>query len=64
MALELIIMAVSLAIAVVGLLLARRMYVPNLPLSSRMVESFGPIHKIVYNKYWMAEIYDFLFVIP
>lgn len=61
-ALELILMAVSLGIAVFGLLLARWMYVTEPSAASRMVEKFGPIHKIVYNKYWMDEIYDFLFV--
>jgi NADH-quinone oxidoreductase subunit L len=60
--LELGLMGVSLGIAIFGLLLARRMYVVEPAAASRAVEKFGPIHKIVYNKYWMDEIYDFLFV--
>jgi NADH-quinone oxidoreductase subunit L len=60
--LEVALMLVSLGIAIFGLLLARWMYVTKPSVASEMVERFGPIHKIVYNKYWMDEIYDFLFV--
>jgi NADH-quinone oxidoreductase subunit L len=61
-ALEVGLMGVSLGIAIFGLLLARWMYIKEPSVASRMVERFGPIHKIVYNKYWMDEIFDFLFV--
>ena len=27
-----------------------------------MVERFGGLHTLVYNKYWIDELYDFLFV--
>ncbi|MFC1836000.1 NADH-quinone oxidoreductase subunit L [Thermodesulfobacteriota bacterium] len=60
--LELILMAVSLGIAVVGLLLARKMYITEPSLPDKVIEEFPGLHKTVYNKYWVDEIYDFLFV--
>jgi len=62
LALELILMGVSLAIAIVGLLYARWMYITDPAASDRMVERFPGLHRLVYNKYWMDEIYDVLFV--
>jgi NADH-quinone oxidoreductase subunit L len=62
LALELLLMGVSLAIAIVGLLYARRMYVTDPAASERMVERLPGLHRLVYNKYWMDEIYDVLFV--
>ncbi len=59
---EIILMAVSLAIAIFGLLFAYRVYVTDPSEADRMVERFGWLHKLVYNKYWMDEIYDVLFV--
>jgi NADH-quinone oxidoreductase subunit L len=61
-ALELILMAVSLGIAIVGLLFARWMYVTKPDEAGKMVTRFGAIHTLVYNKYWIDEIYDVLFV--
>jgi NADH-quinone oxidoreductase subunit L len=60
--LELVLMAVSLGIAFFGLFLARYMYVTKPSVSEKMVETFGPVHTLVYNKYWMDELYDVLFV--
>jgi NADH-quinone oxidoreductase subunit L len=59
---ELALMGVSLAIAVVGLLFARWIYLTKPSEADRMVERFGGLHTLVYNKYWIDELYDFLFV--
>ncbi|HMK37676.1 MAG TPA: NADH-quinone oxidoreductase subunit L [Desulfomonilaceae bacterium] len=61
-ALEFLLMGVSLCIAFFGLFLARWMYVTKPSVATEVAERLGPIHKLVYNKYWMDEIYDFLFV--
>ncbi len=61
-ALECLLMAVSLGIAIVGLLAARWMYVKEPEAADRMVERLGPVHTLVYNKYWIDELYDVLFV--
>ena len=49
-------MGVSLAIAIVGLLFARWIYLTKPSEADRMVERFGGLHTLVYNKYWMDEI--------
>ncbi len=59
---ELALMAVSVGIAVFGLLAARYMYVTNVRASDRAVERMPQVHELVYNKYWIDELYDYLFV--
>ncbi|MGC8603585.1 MAG: NADH-quinone oxidoreductase subunit L [Desulfomonilaceae bacterium] len=59
---ELVLMAVSLAIAIIGLLLARHMYITSPETPGRIVEQFSGLYKLVFNKYWIDELYDFLFV--
>jgi len=61
-ALELGLMAVSLGIAVFGLLLAKRMYLTDPDAPERVIEKIPEVHSLVYNKYWIDELYDFLFV--
>ena len=55
-------MGVALAIALAGLILARRMYLIEPSLADRVVKRFSGLHRLVYNKYWIDELYDFLFV--
>ena len=62
LAAELILMGVSLAIAIVGLLYARFMYITDPDAADRMIERFPGLHRLVYNKYWIDELYDVLFV--
>ncbi len=53
---------VSVLIAVVGLLLARYMYIVDPSAPGRVIEHHPNIHETVYNKYWIDEIYDTVFV--
>ncbi len=59
---EIALMAVSLGIAVFGLVTARYMYVTHVQASDRVVEKMPELHNLVYNKYWIDELYDYLFV--
>ncbi len=59
---ELVLMGVSLGIAILGLLLARYMYITSPETPGRIVERFSGLHRLVFNKYWIDELYDFLFV--
>ena len=59
---EIILMAVSLGIAIFGLLVARFMYITSPETPGRIEQRFSGLHKLVYNKYWIDELYDFLFV--
>ncbi|MCA1961580.1 MAG: NADH-quinone oxidoreductase subunit L [Desulfomonile sp.] len=62
LALELILMGTSLAIAIVGWLLAKWMYLSKPDVPDRVIDEFKGLHTLVYNKYWIDELYDFLFV--
>jgi NADH-quinone oxidoreductase subunit L len=61
---ELAMSLVSLSIAGLGIALAYRFYVvsPELPL--RMKEKFRRLYSLLFNKYYVDEIYDALFVKP
>jgi len=61
-ALEVILMVASLTIAVAGLLFARYMYIVDPDAPDRVISRIPEIHKLVYNKYWVDELYDILFV--
>ncbi len=60
--LELLLMSVSLAIAIIGLFIARYMYISRPETPDKVVKEWKGLHTVVYNKYYMDEIYDFLFV--
>jgi len=62
LALELGLMGISLGIAVVGFFLARWMYITNPSAPDEVIKEFKGLHTLVYNKYWIDELYDFLFV--
>jgi NADH-quinone oxidoreductase subunit L len=63
-ALEWGLMGVSVAIAVVGIFIAFVMYVQNNTLPARFTATFPALHRAVYNKWYIDELYDFLFVNP
>jgi NADH-quinone oxidoreductase subunit L len=62
--LELVLMGASLAIAIVGFFVARYMYIKDPEAPDRVIEEWKGLHTLVYNKYWIDEVYDFLFVKP
>ncbi len=62
LSLELGLMLVSLAIAFAGLFLARWMYLTDPSVPDKVIDKFKGLHTLVYNKYWMDQIYDVLFV--
>lgn len=59
-ALEWTLMAVSVAIGLLGWFLARRFYKsdPQWATPRRFAEKFWPIHRALENKYWVDELYD------
>jgi NADH-quinone oxidoreductase subunit L len=60
--LELILMGVSLLIGITGWVVAWWVYTKDTSIPDKAIEEFKGLHTLVYNKYWMDEIYDFLFV--
>ncbi|MCC6860687.1 MAG: NADH-quinone oxidoreductase subunit L [Bryobacterales bacterium] len=61
-ALEWLLMGLSVALAVGGILLARRFYLVRTELPERLAERFRPLYNTLANKWYVDEIYDFLFV--
>ncbi|MBI3471008.1 MAG: NADH-quinone oxidoreductase subunit L [Candidatus Solibacter usitatus] len=59
---EWMLMALSVAIAVIGILIARHFYGTNPAIPDRIEASLKPLHTTLYNKWYVDEIYDFLFV--
>jgi NADH-quinone oxidoreductase subunit L len=63
-AVELGLMGLSLAIAITGIGLAYYFYIKNTSARDRLYKTFGRIHKVVFNKYYVDEIYDAIFTNP
>lgn len=57
-------MAVSIGVGVVGIALAYYMYVVNTALPEKITSAFGGLYNLVYNKYFVDEIYDATVVSP
>ena len=62
--LEFILMAVSVGIALIGLVTAYFLYIVKSELPQKISSSFKGIHRVLLNKYYIDEIYDTLFVNP
>ncbi len=59
---EVAMMLVSLLIAGLGIFLAYRMYIKNPALPDRLAERYKAPYNALVNKYWVDEIYNFIFV--
>jgi NADH-quinone oxidoreductase subunit L len=60
--LELLMMVVSVVIALIGLGIAYLFYVKNPALPKLAAERWRRLYKLVYNKYYVDEIYEILFI--
>jgi NADH-quinone oxidoreductase subunit L len=61
---DVVLMAISTAAGVIGILVAYVMYVAKPSLANSVANSFGGLYKLVYNKYYVDEIYDAAIVTP
>jgi NADH-quinone oxidoreductase subunit L len=62
--LEWVLMALSAVVAFVGIVLAQYMYLVTPGLPSRLSKRYAPLYKLLSNKYYVDELYGFLFVRP
>ena len=62
--LEWSLMTISLGVAIAGILLAFFFYIKNPQAPVRVAEKIKGIYQIVFNKYYVDEIYNALFVQP
>jgi NADH-quinone oxidoreductase subunit L len=63
-ALELTLMAVSSAIAFIGIGIAAFIWLRRRELAASMARSFAPVHRLLLNKYYVDEVYDATIVNP
>jgi NADH-quinone oxidoreductase subunit L len=61
---EMLAMIVSVLIALFGILMAYRMYITHPDLPRSLSERFRKMYKVLYNKYYVDEIYGFTIVTP
>jgi len=61
---ELMLMAISLAAAGLGILIAYWFYLKSPELPDRLAASFTGLYKALVNKYWVDEFYNWLIVRP
>ena len=59
---EWILMGLSVAIAVIGISLARYLYFIRTEIPERIGAKCKPLYTLLYNKWYVDELYDFLFV--
>jgi NADH-quinone oxidoreductase subunit L len=57
-----ILAAISVAVAIIGILIAYWFYHKRPEIPEAISTRCGPLHPLLYNKYYVDEIYDFLFV--
>ena len=59
---EWILMGISVAVAIIGIVVARYFYHHKPEVPDTLEKSLKPLHGLLYNKYYVDEVYDFLFV--
>ena len=62
--LEIALMALSVAIAAVGIAFAFRAYLQKPDLATRLQQRLAFLHRVWLNKYWVDELYDRIVVSP
>ncbi|HEY5595218.1 MAG TPA: NADH-quinone oxidoreductase subunit L [Nitrospiria bacterium] len=63
-AIDMTLMVLSVAVAVIGWLTARRIYLKRPATADALAGRFATAHSILYNKYWVDELYDAAVVEP
>jgi len=61
---EAFVMSASIAVAVVGLIIAFIMYIKKTDLPEKLGSAFQPVYKLLFNKYWIDELYSKTLVQP
>jgi NADH-quinone oxidoreductase subunit L len=59
---EWMLMGLSVALAIIGITIARYFYHHKPSIPDSMEKSLKPLHGLLYNKWYVDEVYDFLFV--
>ncbi len=59
---EYVLMVASVAVALLGIWVARKFYIDSPAIPENMAQSWSGVYKLLYNKYYVDQIYDALFV--
>ena len=59
---EWMLMALSVAVAIIGIAIARYFYHRKPVIPDNIARTLSPLYTLLYNKWYVDEIYDFLFV--
>src|SRR6202040_1643519 len=59
---EYLLMLLSVAIAAAGIWLAYRWYIKQPEVHEKIAKNFGGLYRVLYNKYYVDQIYDALFL--
>jgi NADH-quinone oxidoreductase subunit L len=62
--LEWVLLAISAVVAIVGIVVAQYMYLVAPDLPGHLSKRYAPLYKLLSNKYYVDELYGFLFVRP
>ena len=62
--LEGVLMLGSVAVAVLGILIATQLYYRNPAFAERLANSYPRLHTLLYRKYYIDELYDFVIIQP
>ncbi len=61
---EMLLILISVAVGLAGIALAYLMYIKRKPDPVAMAQRFRPIYVVLYNRYWVDELYFALFINP
>jgi NADH-quinone oxidoreductase subunit L len=61
---EVVVMLVSIAVGLAGIGLAYFMYILRPELPARLTQQFSAVHRVLFNKYYVDELYSFIIVRP
>ncbi|MFN3480937.1 MAG: NADH-quinone oxidoreductase subunit L, partial [Thermodesulfovibrionales bacterium] len=61
---EINVMGLSIAAGIIGILISAALYLRKTDLPEKLGERFSGIYKILWNKYYVDELYDFIIVRP
>ena len=61
---EYMLMAVAITVMAIAIFYAHKLYVKENALPAKSEDELNPLHKLVYNKYWVDELYETVFTKP
>jgi NADH-quinone oxidoreductase subunit L len=61
---EILVMLLSSAMGLAGIGIAWYMYVKNTELPKKLGAAFAPVYKVLFNKYYVDELYDMVIIRP